>query len=100
MRRLVIPLILTIPLAACAGNVRTASQYGSPSPVAVMHPYYDPYAAYGSAYAIWEPPVYDRRGTVVAPREPSSQRGRADYEHAPWAYGAAGGSQFAPPGTF
>ena len=98
--RMLIPLVLALPLAACAGNVRTASQYGSPSPVAVKNPDYDPYMAYGSANATWRPPVYNRQGTIVAPDEPSTQSSRPDYEHAPWAYGAGGGSQFAPPGTF
>ena len=99
--RILIALILTLPLAACAGgNVRTASQYGNPSPVAVKNPDYDPYMAYGSANATWRPPVYNRQGTIVAPDEPSTQSSRPDYEHAPWAYGASGGSQFAPPGTF
>jgi hypothetical protein len=100
MRRIITALILALPLAACAGNVRTANQYGSPSPVAVTNPWYDPYAAYGSVNATWQPPVYNRQGTIVAPREPSSQQGRPGYEHAQWATGAAGGSQFAPPGTF
>jgi len=98
--RILIPLALALPLAACAGNVRTANQYGSPSPVAVKNPDYDPYMAYGSANATWRPPVYNRQSTIVAPDEPSTQSPRPDYEHAPWAYGASGGSQFAPPGTF
>jgi len=100
MRKIVILPLAALPLAACAGNVRTASQYGSPSPVTVSHPYYDPYTAYGSVNATWQPPVYNRQGTIVAPSEPSTQRSRPDYEHAQWATGAAGGSQFAPPGTF
>jgi hypothetical protein len=100
MRQIFIALILTLPLAACAGNVRTANQYGSASPVAVVHPYYDPYSAYGSVNATWEPPVYNRQGTIVAPREPSSSQGRPDYEHSIWATGASGGSTLAPPGTF
>jgi len=100
MRQILIALVLAIPLAACAGNVRTANQYGSASPVAVAHPYYDPYSAYGSVNATWEPPVYNRQGTIVAPREPSSQQGRPDYEHSIWANSAAGGNPLAPPGTF
>jgi len=94
-------LALTIPLAACAsGNVRSADSYHAPSPPPVQHPHYDPHAAYGQANATWQPPVIDRAGTIVRPSEPSTQNSRPDYEHAPWATGARGGSQFAPIGTF
>jgi hypothetical protein len=94
-------LCLFIPLSACAsGNVRTANSYTSPSSPAVSHPFYDPYAAYGEANATWRPPVFDRNGMIVKPFEPSTQGTRPDYEHAPWASGAAGGSQLSPPGTF
>lgn len=92
----------TLVLAGCnpAGNVTSANSYNpSPAPP-VQHPLYDPYARYGQADAIWVPPVYDRDGTIVAPSEPATQRDRPDYEHAPWATGAAGGSRYAPPGTF
>ena len=97
--RTLIPILITLPLAAC-GNVRTASDYGTPSPVSVKNPDYDLYMPYGSANATWRPPVYNRQGTIVGPEEPATQSSRADYEHAPWAYEASGGSQFAPPGTF
>jgi hypothetical protein len=88
-------------LAGCnpPGNVTSSNTYNPPDPP-VLHPRYDPYAPYGQADAVWVPPVYDRNGTIVAPSEPASQRDRPDYEHARWATGAAGGSQYAPPGTF
>ena len=66
----------------------------------VQHPNYDPYSAYGESNATWRPPVADRNGTIVKPNEPSTEAERPDYEHAPWATGAAGGTVFAPPGTF
>lgn len=102
MRYLFLPLIcLSFTLAACSsGNVRTASDYDAPPALTVRHPFYDPYAAYGEANAIWRPPVVDRNGTVVKPVEPSTQATRPNYESAPWASGAAGGSRSAPPGTF
>ena len=94
-------LCLTLPLTACAsGNVRTANSYSAPPSPAVIHPSYDPYAAYGEANATWRPPVVDRNGTIVKPVEPSTQGTRPDYEHSTWASGAAGGSQLTPPGTF
>ena len=97
-----------LPLIACAGilagcaspNVRAANSYNAPAPPPIKSFYYDPYAAYGSSNATWTPPVYDRQGTIVKPDEPSTGAGRPDYEHAPWATGASGGSAIAPPGTF
>jgi hypothetical protein len=102
MRNLPIALLcLTVPLGACSsGNVRTAGSYNAPPSPAVLHPFYDPYASYGEANAIWRPPVVDRNGTIVKPYEPSTQGTRPDYEHAPFAYGAAGGSRSSPSGTF
>lgn len=102
MRHLVLPLVfLSVPLAACSsGNVRTAASYNAPPPPPVQHPFYDPYASYGEANAIWRPPVVDRNGTIVKPYEPSTQGTRPNYESAPWATGASGGSPSAPPGTF
>lgn len=93
--------VLSIPLAACSsGNVRAPDSYAKVSPPPVANPYYDPYPAYGSANATWRPPVYDRNDTVVKPVDPTTQASRPDYEQAPWATGASGGSVSAPPGTF
>jgi hypothetical protein len=66
----------------------------------VNNPIYNPYAAYGEANATWQPPVFNRDGTIVKPAEPASQADRPPYEFAPWATAAAGGNQYAPPGTF
>jgi hypothetical protein len=82
------------------GNVSSVNAYQPPPAPPVAHPLYDPYAPYGEAHATWTPPVYDRNGTIVAPLEPATAADRADYEHAPWATGALGSSQLAPPGTF
>jgi hypothetical protein len=91
----------SILLAACSsGNVHAPADYDAPPAHVVRHPFYDPYAAYGEANATWRPPVIDRNGTVVKPLEPSTQDTRPNYESAPWATGAAGGSRGAPPGTF
>ena len=90
---------LLLALAGCSGgNVHTGADYHAPSPPPVRHPLYDPYAAYGSAPAIWHPPVADRRGTIARPSDPAINRDRPPYEAAPW---AAGSSPFGgPPGTF
>ena len=94
-------LLSLLALAACGhGNVRSAKDYRAPAAPAVREPLYNPYAAYGSANAIWQPPVFNRDGTIVKPAEPASQADRPDYEFAPWATGAAGGSRYAPAGTF
>ncbi|MGH7122045.1 MAG: hypothetical protein ACRELF_06785 [Gemmataceae bacterium] len=99
-RFLVIPLIV-VWLAACSsGNVQPVPEYSAPAAPAVRNPLYNPYTAYGEANATWQPPVFNRNGTIVKPAEPSTQAGRPPYESAPWATGAAGGSQNAPPGTF
>jgi hypothetical protein len=103
MRRvLVYFLLLPLGLIACSGgpNVRSVKDYHAPPPPPVRNPVYNPYAAYGEANAIWTPPVFNRDGTIVKPTEPASQSDRPDYESAPWASGASGGSRYAPPGTF
>jgi hypothetical protein len=103
MRRLLLLPLLVAYLAACSsGNVKSAGakDYSAPGAPPVRNPLYNPYAAYGEANAIWQPPVFNRDGTVVKPAEPASQADRPGYEFAPWATGAAGGSQYAPPGTF
>lgn len=96
-----IALPFALSLLGCSGgNLKTASDYDAPAPPPVKHPRYDPYAAYGEANATWRPPVFDQRGTIVKPADPTADDRRPDYEHAPWATGAAGGSEQAPPGTF
>src|SRR6266446_9484693 len=93
--------LLAACLAACSsGNVKSAKDYSAPAAAPVRNPLYNPYAAYGEANATWQPPVWNRDGTIVKPAEPSSQDDRPAYEFAPWATGAAGGSKYAPPGTF
>jgi hypothetical protein len=93
--------LLTLTLAACSGgNVKSAADYHPPPAPTVRNPVYNPNAAYGEANATWQAPVFNRDGTIVKPAEPSSQSDRPNYEFAPWATGAEGGSRFAPPGTF
>lgn len=100
MHRL-IPVIVLAALAACSSpNVRSASSYDAPKAPPVRQPVYNPYAPYGEANATWTPPTFNRDGTIVKPAEPSTQDDRPSYETAPWANGASGGSQLAPPGTF
>ena len=99
--RILALLSVATALSACSGgNVKTASDYSAPAAPPVRHSTYSPYATYGTANATWVPPAADRRGTIVRPTDPAILSGRPDYEHAPWATGAAGGEQFAPPGTF
>jgi len=98
-----LPIITLVAglLAACSsGNVKSANDYSPPPAPPVRNPIYDPYAAYGTANATWQPPVFNRDSTIVKPTEPASQADRPDYENAPWATGAAGGSRYTPPGTF
>ena len=93
--------LLTLSLAACeSGNIKKVSGYHPPGPPPMQNPVFDPYPGYGASNAIWTPLVYDRDGTVVKPIEASTQADRPSYETAPWATGAGGGSQYAPPGTF
>lgn len=100
-KHLVFFLSLAAPLTACSsGNVRAPDTYARVTPPPVANPYYDPYPAYGTANATWQPPVYDRSGTIVKPTDPSTQSSRPVYEDAPWATGASGGNEIAPRGTF
>jgi hypothetical protein len=74
-------LALAACLAACsAGNVKSAKEYSAPAAAPVRNPLYNPYAAYGEANATWQPPVWNRDGTIVKPAEPSSQDDRPAYE--------------------
>ena len=101
MRAVVLHVLSALALAGCTGgNVKTAENDQAPKAPALLHPYYDPYVAYGSARATWTPPVANRDGTIVRPADPGVSLGRADYEHSQWATGAAGGAENAPPGTF
>jgi hypothetical protein len=102
MRRLtlILPLIGALLSGCDNGNIKTTGSFSAPPAPAVRNPVYKPYAAYGEANATWDAPVFNRDGTIVKPTEPSSQSDRPNYEYAPWATGASGGSQFAPPGTF
>ena len=93
--------LIAIALPACgSGNVKSAPDYSAPAAPPVKQPFYDPAASYGSANSTWAAPIYNRAGTIVRPTDPGTDTGRADYEHAEWATGAAGGSRNAPPGTF
>jgi hypothetical protein len=102
MRRalLIIPFAAVLLPACSTGNVKSTKDYSPPPVPSVRNPIYDPYAGYGTANATWQAPVFNRDGTIVKPSEPASQADRPDYESAPWATGAAGGTQYAPPGTF
>src|ERR1700736_2948000 len=91
-----VPLFFAYLAACSSGNVKSAKDYSAPAAPPVRNPVYNPYAGYGEANAIWQPPVFNRDGTVVKPTEPASQADRPGYEFAPWATGAAGGSQYAP----
>ena len=93
--------LFTVNLAACSsGNVKSARDYSAPAAPPIRDAFYDPGMPYGSANATWAAPIYNRAGTIVRPLDPGADRNRPDYEHAPWATGAAGGSRNAPPGTF
>ena len=103
MRRILVCfLLLPLSLTACSGgpNVKSAKDYSAPAAPPVRNPLYNPYAAYGEANATWTPPVFNRDGTIMKPTEPASQSDRPNYEFAPWASGASGGSSSAPAGTF
>ena len=101
MRAFPILLLALTALAACDnGNIKPVSSYNAPKAPPVRNPSYNPYAAYGEANATWQPPTYNRDGTVGKPAEPASQSDRPAYEFAPWATGASGGSSDAPSGTF
>jgi hypothetical protein len=102
VRRILLCLLLPLGLVACSGgpNIKSAKDYSAPPAPPVRNPLYNPYAAYGEANATWTPPVFNRDGTITKPAEPASQSDRPEYEFAPWATGASGGSRFAPPGTF
>jgi hypothetical protein len=95
-------LLLSFGLGGCSGgpNVKSAKDYGAPTAPPVRNPLYNPYSAYGEANATWNPPVFNRDGTIMKPVEPASQSDRPEYEFAPWATGASGESRYAPPGTF
>jgi len=101
MRALILLPLIGLALAGCDnGNVKRLSDYSAPPPRPIRNPAYNPYAPYGDTNATWTPPAYNTDGTIVKLDEPSSQTDRPSYETAPWASGAQGGSQFAPPGTF
>jgi hypothetical protein len=99
--RLAIIGAILFALAGCDnGNLKSAADYNPPPPPPVLHPDYNPYAAYGDAEAIWQPPVADRGGTIAKPEEPATDFDRPDYEGAPWATGAKPSPFGGPPGTF
>jgi hypothetical protein len=102
VRRILLCLFIPLGLVACSGgpNIKSAKHYSAPPAPPVRNPLYNPYAAYGEANATWTPPVFNRDGTITKPAEPASQSDRPEYEFAPWATGASGGSRFSPPGTF
>lgn len=102
MRRIDVVVILLIgAVAGCSnGNLRSPSSYNAPRAPTVQQPSYDPYVSAGTANATWAPPVINRNATIVRPYDPGVMVGRPDYESAPWATGAAGGSVTVPRGTF
>ena len=80
MRRLLLLPLLAAYLVACSsGNVKSAKDYSAPAAPPVRNPLYNPYAAYGEANATWQPPVFNRDGTIVKPAEPASQADRPGY---------------------
>lgn len=101
LRRKASTVAFAAVLSACSsGNIKSARDYNAPAAPTVRHPYYNPYTPYGEVNAIWTPPVWSRNGTIVKPADPGIEVRRPPYENAPWASGASGGGNFAPPGTF
>lgn len=99
----IVSFFALVALAGCSnvsGNVKTADNVKPIPAPPVKQPFYDPYAAYGSADATWQPPVIDRDGNIQKPYSPSVQAGRPNYENAPWATGSKGSTFDGPPGTF
>lgn len=91
-------LLALCALAGCDnGNLKAASAGSAPPAPPVRAPVFDPYAAPGQVPATWTPPVFDREGTVIRPRDPSVEWDFEDYQHAPW---LTGRSRAAPAGTF
>ncbi len=99
-RNIMVAFLMMFLSACSSGNIKSARGYNIPAAPLVRHPYYNPYAPYGSANATWTPPVWNRNGTIVKPADPGVEVGRPPYENAPWATGASGGGAVAPPGTF
>lgn len=96
-----LPLALAFGLTACGGgSVSSSAHLHGPKPPPMRFAKFEPNAPYGSANATWAPPVFNRGGTIVKPTDPRNDTGRPDYEHAPWATGAAGSDQYAPAGTW
>ena len=63
--------LLAIGLAGCSsGNLHSSKDANPPPPPPVLHPLYNPNAAYGEAKATWRPPVFDRDGTIQKPPSP------------------------------
>ena len=93
-------LLLTLAACGSGGNLKSVSDYKALAAPPVKHPFYDPTAAYGDAHATWRPPVVNRDGGIVRPRELATEWGRPDYEGASWATGAGRSPFGGPPGTF
>jgi hypothetical protein len=94
--------VLALALGACGsgGNLRPVGEYNAPSPPAVRHPAYSPYAAYADEQGNWRPKIFDREGSMVRPQEPATENDRARYEDAPWAIHSTKALASAPRGTF
>lgn len=89
-RPALLALYAALALTGCGahkGNVKTARDYHPPSTPPVTQPYYDSFAPYGSADAVWTPRVSDKNGTLVN----TAPRGGAP---------AGYKSSLRPPGTF
>ena len=102
MRALILLTLALVSLTACdGGNVKSAKDYSPPRPPhSSATRSMTPTPPTARPTLTWQPPTFNRDGTIVKPAEPSSQSDRPNYEFAPWATGASGGSQNAPPGTF
>lgn len=98
----IIALVGVVSIAGCSsgGNIKTASDYDSPKPPPIRNPTFQAFAPYGQSSAIWHPPVANRDGTIVRPRDPAASWDRPDYEAAEWAKGAAPSAYEGPAGTF
>ena len=54
-------IVAVLALSACDhGNIKPTSSYHAPAAPPVRNALYNPYAAYGEANAIWQPPAFNR----------------------------------------
>jgi hypothetical protein len=92
--------LLAFALFARSSCVKSARDYSPLAAPPVRNPVYNLYEAYGEANATWQPPIWNRDGTICETRRARLPGRSSSLRVRPLGHRGRRRQPYAPPGTF